>query len=67
MVASHDGHTTSSLHVGKPDEVVEVEIVSTITIPPISSLINPLDQEMGSGVGMRVHMQAVGSASMSHV
>ena len=59
-------HLSSSLHLGKPDEVLEVEVVHLVMIPVFSLAIHPLDQGISSGVRMRVHGCAIGRARVCH-
>ena len=61
-----NGHATGSLHTSKPDEIVQVKVVCTVTVPPIPSFINPLNQQMGSRIRTGVHTHAVGSMGMGH-
>ena len=55
------------LHTGKLNEVMEVEVVCTVTIPPVAGLVNPLNQGKCTGIGTRVHARAVGSTAVGHV
>src|ERR1700743_725499 len=55
-----------SLHTSKPNKVAQVEIISTVAIPPVPSFINPLDQGMSSRVRTGVHTRTVGSTCMGH-
>ena len=59
-------HPASSLHPGKPDEVVEVEVVSLVIVPVFSLAVNPLNQGVCSGVRASIHGRAVGQASVRH-
>src|ERR1700743_3919499 len=44
-------HPASSLHLGEPDEVTEMEVVSLIMIPILSLAVHPLDQGVSCGIG----------------
>ena len=59
-------HPSSSLHLGKPDEVPEVEVVSLIMIPAFSLAVHPLDQGISSSVRTCIHGHAVGRAGIHH-
>src|SRR6202000_1141945 len=61
-----DRHTTGSLHTSKPNKVAQVEIISTVAVPPVPSFINPLDQGMSSRVRAGVHTRTVSSTCMGH-
>ena len=52
--------------MSEPNEVMEMEVIGTVAIPPITSLVNPFDQRKGTGIGMRIHARAVSSTSVGH-
>ena len=52
-------HPPSRLHLGKPDEVPEMEVVGLVMVPVFSLAIHPLDQGVSSGIWTCVHGRAV--------
>ena len=56
----------SSLHLGKPDEVTKVEVVSLVVVPVLSLLVNPLDERVSGGIGTCRHGCAVGQVGIRH-
>ena len=59
-------HLASSLHPGKPDEIVEVEVISLVMVPVFPLAIHPLNQRVCSSVWASVHGCAIGRVSICH-
>ena len=59
-------HPSSSLHLGKPDEVTEVEVISLVVVPVLPLLVDPLDQRVGSGIRTGIHGRTAGRMSICH-
>ena len=59
-------HPSCSLHLSKPDEVPEVEVVSLVMIPVLPLSVHPLDQGVSSRIWMCIHGRAVGRARICH-
>ena len=54
------------MHTSEPNEVTEMEVISTVSIPSITSLVNPFDQRKSTGIGTRIHVRAIGSTRVGH-
>ena len=59
-------HPPSRLHLGEPDEIPEMEVVSLVMVPVFSLAIHPLDQGVSSHIWTCIHGRTVGQARVCH-